>query len=144
MHFSEGQHLGGGLYYHSDWNNNPRSIRFFFPLEPEDSWMDSAIACCIDCQEEYFTGLVHTCPKRSVVAKMRKEAERVEAVSEAVKRLERTQRSGVRDAAERTPTDAAPARKETTSSARQRLSKRKCNRAPPVEVLPTVNFLSEL
>ncbi len=66
------------------------------------------ITCCIDCQEEYFTGLAHTCPKRSVVAKMRNKAERAEAVSEAVKRLERTQqRSEVCDAAERTPTDAA-------------------------------------
>lgn len=60
MNTSNGQHLGGGLYYHAYWNNNPRSIRFFFPLEPDcKSWLETGILVCPQCKQEYHIDAPH-------------------------------------------------------------------------------------
>lgn len=62
MDYSNGQNLGGGLYYHAYWNQNPRSIRFFCPLieSEQPSWLETGILVCPRCKGEYHIDAPHS------------------------------------------------------------------------------------
>ncbi len=55
QHFN-GEYLGGHLYYHHGWNNNPQSIRYdcHRPEDPDfKSWLETGILVCPRCHQEY-------------------------------------------------------------------------------------------